>query len=123
MGTLHYSSNNSGGSWWLSDDDWRALESAGWTVHWVRDDASRGRSWARADKDGRWLGTLATTAEKADVVNPAEAVSEFERLTSQDAYAEGCNCCGPPHSFSFEGDDGSTSYLYVDYGPISHSWS
>ena len=31
---VEYSSNNSGGSWWLSDDDWRKLEKAGWEIQW-----------------------------------------------------------------------------------------
>ena len=30
---VEYITNNSGGSWWLSDDDdWKALEAAGWKV-------------------------------------------------------------------------------------------
>lgn len=33
---VEYSSNNSGGDWWLSDDDWKNLESAGWKVKWIR---------------------------------------------------------------------------------------
>jgi len=31
---VEYSSNNSGGSWWLTNDHWLALEKAGWTVVW-----------------------------------------------------------------------------------------
>lgn len=31
---VEYSSNNSGGSWWLKDADWKALEDAGWVVEW-----------------------------------------------------------------------------------------
>lgn len=31
---VEYSSNNSGGSWWLSDKHWLALEAAGWRVEW-----------------------------------------------------------------------------------------
>ena len=31
---VEYITNNSGGSWWLSDDDWKALEAAGWKVEW-----------------------------------------------------------------------------------------
>jgi hypothetical protein len=34
---VEYSSNNSGGYWWLKDKDWQALEDAGWYVHWGRD--------------------------------------------------------------------------------------
>jgi hypothetical protein len=31
---VEYSSNNSGGSWWLKTEDWKALEDAGWNVEW-----------------------------------------------------------------------------------------
>jgi len=31
---VEYSSNNSGGHWWLSDKDWINLESNGWDVIW-----------------------------------------------------------------------------------------
>lgn len=31
---VKYDSNNSGGSWWLKDDDWKKLEDAGWKVEW-----------------------------------------------------------------------------------------
>ena len=33
---VEYSSNNSGGGWWLKDEDWKALEAAGWKVEWGR---------------------------------------------------------------------------------------
>ena len=31
---VQYNSRKSGGSWWLSDKDWKALEGAGWEVEW-----------------------------------------------------------------------------------------
>lgn len=102
MGTLSYSSNNSGGSWWLSDEDWFAMEKAGWNVEWRKNDTS---PWSRADKDGRWLGALATRAT-LETDDPEGAVEEWERITGQNASDQGCNCCGEPHYFSFEGSDG-----------------
>lgn len=85
-----YDSNNSGGVWWLSDEDWKSLESAGWRVNW---------------RDGRRLGALATSAE-CEFETLAECVASFERATGQDASDEGCSCCGPPHSFQWgKGDD------------------
>jgi hypothetical protein len=81
---IEYHSNNSGGEWWLSDQNWKDLESAGWTVDWK--------------KDGRWLGALATSATRsADSME--EAIAEFERVTGQYANSEGCPCCGQPHNF------------------------
>ena len=79
---VEYSSNNSGGYWWLKDEDWYALEKAGWEVKW---------------KGERWLGALASRAEK-DFPSLKEAIMEFEKVTGQQASDEGCNCCGPPHN-------------------------
>lgn len=95
---VEYSSNNSGGSWWLSDADWKALERAGWTVKWLADED---REFFKADESGRWLGALARSASK-EFDDPAGAIREFESATGQNASDEGCNCCGPPHSFSWE---------------------
>lgn len=84
---IEYLSNNSGGSWWLSDDDWKKLEAAGWTVEW---------------EEEVWLGALARRASK-DFETVGDAIREFEKVTGQEASDEGCNCCGAPHSFSWEG--------------------
>jgi hypothetical protein len=81
-----YSSNNSGGNWWLSDEDWIALEKAGWKVKW---------------EEYRFLGALAQEAYREGLSYDATII-EFERVTGQDAYEVGCECCGPPHSFSQE---------------------
>jgi len=89
-----YSSNNSGGTWWLKDEDWRKLEAAGWRVRWVKDG---GHPFLKPGED-RWLGALATAAFKAFPSEDA-ARDEFEAITGQDANAEGCNCCGQPHNF------------------------
>jgi hypothetical protein len=84
---VEYISNNSGGSWWLKDADWTKLEKNGWDV--------------------RWLGTFASNCYKefeADSVKDAlrEAIRDWEHIIGKDASDEGCNCCGPPHSFSAE---------------------
>jgi hypothetical protein len=81
--TITYSSNNSGGDWWLSDDDWKKLEAEGWKVNW---------------KPKRFLGALATTATK-EFASRDEAITEWERITGQDAWDGGCSCCGNPHDF------------------------
>jgi hypothetical protein len=87
-----YSSNNSGGSWWLDDEDWQNLENAGWKVRWAKD------MDGYADSNGRWLGALATSATRYGL-SEDEAIAEWESVTGQDADAEGCDCCGQPHSF------------------------
>lgn len=91
MVTVRYSSNNSGGNWWLEDKDWKALEAAGWKVEW---------------REGRRLDALATEASK-DFPDLGSAIREFEQITNQDASDEGCNCCGAPHCFSTERESAS----------------
>lgn len=104
-----YSSNNSGGSWWLTDDDWRNLEAAGWDVQWKKDGE-------------RFLGALAMKASK-DFGDPADAIAEFERITGQDASAEGCNCCGSPHSFEYTDDAGEYHYTSVEVKATALEWN
>lgn len=104
---IEYSSNNSGGRWWLKDEDWKALEAAGWKVRWYKDDL---KEFCKPGPDGRWLGALASTASK-EGVTLGEAISEWERVTGQDSSELGCACCGSPHSFSvYEGDKCVDSY-------------
>ena len=121
--TINYSSNNSGGDWWLKDQDWKALEAAGWKVEWKKDQNDFG---GRPYKDGRWLGALATKASK-QFDSPASAMREFERITGQTVSDEGCNCCGAPHSFNWEGPDGydyasgegCLAHLYPNVEPMT----
>ena len=103
-----YGSNNSGGSWWISDEGWKALEAAGWTVNWCADEKHIGQ------KPGaeRWLGALATRAEK-EFDNLQEAITDFESATGANFADEGCNCCGPPHDMSYTDEAGN--HHYVDY--------
>lgn len=84
-----YSSNNSGGVWWLTDQNWKDLEAAGWHVEWK--------------EGGRWLGALATSATRKGLTLN-QAVEEFDRVTGCDSNDEGCPCCGQPHSFYEEND-------------------
>jgi len=78
-----YSSNNSGGSWWLTDENWEALEAAGWRVRW---------------RMGRWLGALATEAYR-EAPSVEHAKAEWTDIVGMDPDAEGCRCCGEPHWF------------------------
>jgi len=93
---VEYSSNNSGGSWWLSDSDWKALEDAGWDVDWFKDD-----DYHSGD---RFLDGLASRASKT-LEAPSEglaenwAIAEWEEITGEYSEDSGCSCCGPPHYF------------------------
>jgi hypothetical protein len=101
-----YSSNNSGGSWWVTDEGWKALEVAGWTVNWTVNEKHIGQKKG-AD---RWLGALATSAEK-ELGSLQEAITEFESASGANFSDEGCNCCGPPHDMSYLDEDGKTQYV------------
>lgn len=135
---VEYSTNNSGGGWWLKTTDWQALEDAGWIIHWIHDvddpshthseDDDHGRKWGNhkhsysdplvpaAWSGEDWLGAAATSAVKvvANADEASAAIGEFERLTKQRASDEGCNCCGPPHSFSLVDDEGNSKYFYSE---------
>jgi len=132
---VEYSSNNSGGEWWLSDDDWIALEKDGWHVKWggiyfchsdsyinrppegkhqpcaTKEECKGHRKFDSPTELGRdrFLGALATYAEK-ETDNIKSLLQEFEAITGQDVSDEGCNCCGAPHSFSWYDDDGDYHY-------------
>lgn len=82
---VRYGANNSGGKDWIHKKDWLALEKAGWEVEWSTD---------RMD--------YAYYASK-DFETPTQAMREFEKITGADVSDEGCNCCGAPHSFNWEG--------------------
>jgi len=107
---LEYDSNNSGGSFWLDDEHWFALAEAGWEIAWAMGsgldyDRLPPPKNASARDRRRWLGTLATKA-RITTFNPLQSIREWEKITESDASAEGCNCCGPPHTFSWgEGND------------------
>ncbi len=92
---VSYSSNNSGGHWWLKDKDWKNLEKAGWTVEWAKDNYYKKTA---LDSSNRWLGALATAAYK-DFPTIKMAIAEWEHVTGQNADDEGCHCCGRPHEF------------------------
>lgn len=141
--TLEYQSNNSGGGWWLDDEDWRALETAGWVVHWIHepDDPSHthtkpdlgamsGHTHAYTDEilvpatpsGKRWLGALAKSA--AIVTDDVDAaVRMWAQVTKQDPAAEGCNCCGPPHGFSYTDEDGKYHYWSVEVVRTEGHWA
>ena len=95
MGEISFSENNSGGSYWLSESDYAALEAAGWQ---------------------RSVNGLRSLTKR--VSSLAEGVAEWELLTGQSAGSVGCPCCGVPFSFDFDGDDGSwdsfNDYFYDD---------
>lgn len=106
MKYVEYRSNNSGGSWWLTDQNWLDLEKAGWEVRWYRDDKSG------FHKGDRFLGALASYATRRGL-SLRDAATEWEKITGLDATDAGCPCCGQPHTFTEYTEDGK----YVASGP------
>lgn len=97
---VQYSTNNSGGYYWLSKKDWLALESAGWIV----------------DKNDIFMGVYHKAYRQARSIH--HAVTEFANVTGQDPHAEGCNCCGQPHYFNVVSEkDMENSLAYTANNP------
>ena len=106
MKKVEYYSNNSGGDWWLTDQNWYDLEAAGWKIEWCKDVHKPANI-----VDGRFIGTLAQSATRVGL-NLNEAIAEWERITKECASDCGCACCGQPHDF-IEYDDDKIS----NFGP------
>lgn len=111
---VEYSSNNSGGSFWLTDKNWFDLEAEGWEVQWIKDQEYHQQYHPGEE---RWLGALATSAIKRDAKSLGEAIAEWERITGESSNALGCGCCGAPHSFTVYEDDGSWKDSYYPTAP------
>jgi hypothetical protein len=73
MQTVTFWENNSGGSYWLSPEQYQALAEAGWRV------------------DGK-------NAEK-EFNSLKEGKEEWENLTGENSETLGCECCGRPYQF------------------------
>lgn len=106
---VEYNSNNSGGRWWLTGEDWKALESSGWEVRWFSNQTD---TIFKPDSEGRWLGALASRAIRNNL-SLREAVDEWERVTGKSSTEAGCPCCGNPHRFTEYDDNGN----WVANGP------
>lgn len=117
MGVIvEYSSNNSGGEWWLSTEDWEALENAGWNVHWVDEKGHTRVSFhekllepCEKIPGAEWLGAAATSCAK-EFDDPTDAIPEWESVTGAHAGDYGCSCCGPPHNFAYTDEKGKYHY-------------
>jgi hypothetical protein len=85
MKEFDYSHNNSGGANWMTQEQWEALEGAGWTVDWT--------------KEGDYFfGRHPANGATKRFLDRDAAVEEWERLTGNSLATRGCDCCGPPHS-------------------------
>ncbi len=90
MHTVTLSQNNSGGSFWLSNEDFDNLIADGWV-----EPEGQTSMFGRVSHD---LTLDVPVADEDAAVTIAKI--EFQRVTGQDPDDEGCNCCGPPFYFS-----------------------
>lgn len=74
MVKVEFEHNNSGGFWWLGENDWAALADAGWVV------------------EGRRATILAASVDAAK----AQWAATLPHFNPDD---EGCSCCGEPFRF------------------------
>lgn len=130
-----YNSNNSGGGWWVSEEGWKALEAAGWIVHWktsnkfMEDKDYRGHDLdtcldkiTEYTEDASYLGAKARSAA-IEVTTLEDAIASFESATGCCASDEGCNCCGPPHEFEYRDmDTGKEGYGSASVKETVFSW-
>ena len=66
----------------------------------------------KATSDGtKYLGDALATSAAKRFKTAREGVEEWQRLTGADPSEEGCNCCGVPHTFEWDGDDGKHQYI------------
>jgi len=88
MGYIEFSENNSGGSFWLTQENYDALKARGWVGEGILEDRYAGRRLRRYD------------------TSMIMALAEFEDATGWDPDEEGCGCCGQPFNFYKYDDDG-----------------
>lgn len=115
---VQYSSNNSGGYFWVDAEYGKLMENAGWDVDYIQKDSTL------YDEGEQVYHARKIFEAIAEDVAIATAIAEFEYITGQDASAEGCPCCGPPHSFytylhreippELEGYDWEEAFAYTD---------
>ena len=131
---IEYRSNNSGGIWWLEEKEWEALEKAGWKVKRKGAFVWTDNGDHAYDEEGYpiWDENKDEKFKVSDVPQYAffksdsvtTALKSWQEATGMDVTDEGCNCCGAPHSFSWEGGYGSgqglEQYLFsADYSSMT----
>ena len=106
---VRYVSNNSGGVWWLTTQDWERLEEQGWTVHWEnRRDHLNGYSHnfdlntypTLFPRTGDTFLRAEARSAAIETDDPMDAVTGWTAATGEYPYSEGCACCGRPHDFT-----------------------
>src|SRR5574343_270648 len=109
--TYRFSENNSGGSWWLTKEDYEALFEAGWIQPEPEEKDSPIRRLSQLLSGGvpyEWRHNV--TGKFASI---RDAVQSFEKATGKDFFEKGCNCCGAPFSISLDTGGPNDKYEYI----------
>ena len=90
-----FNENNSGGSWWLREEQYQKLFDAGWKPgRWRYGDEGKGYGGAV-----KIIVLDAVDAKLAERQAYDLAITEWEHLTGENHNEVGCTCCGPPYQF------------------------
>lgn len=68
-----------------------------------------------------FLGALASSASKR-FNSMHTGIDEWQDIVGQNPAEEGCNCCGSPHHFEWEDDDGTNKYSSVYVTETRMEW-
>ena len=119
MKTYTFSENNSGGSWWLSRENYDALMEKGWKYEPSEYDIKQNhdtQSFMNSQTDNVPYGWRHGLTGEFESIR--EAVESFELATGKDFFDQGCNCCGAPFSISSRGDN---DYEYLSGDSVAHT--
>jgi hypothetical protein len=103
MKLYEYHSNNSGGGDWLTQENWAALERAGWKLYGYNNFVFDEKGAYQWDEKGfpKQSGPCIEPKYAFKYFECVEdAIAEFERVANQNFEDDGCNCCGVPHNMS-----------------------
>jgi len=93
--------NNSGGDWWLTEQDYKNLFAAGWKLpkDWDKPSYEGDEPWepfcGGAPVPHGWRRSTYIRASSI-----GEAIRSFETATGRSFYERGCSCCGAPFAIS-----------------------
>ncbi len=123
QGILMFSHLGAHGHPTLTEQDWLALENAGWTVHWRQKNADGNLNHPSAHDSDDPLDAITPTRRPEGVNDPRDGlgfafsaakasvsdavlVDEWERILGREHDEHGCPCCGVVHTFYWWTPDG-----------------
>lgn len=106
MFKYEFHESNSGGYHRLSEKNYRDLHAAGWSARMYCFDADQDET----DIDQMLFDGLSRPYMSKEFPTIRAAVEEWEKITGQDFFEQGCTCCGPPFRLRSEGGGSISSW-------------